>query len=207
LVLVGGFAWLGSGCGKVDKAAGAAQLSADCGQAMAALARDALDGGHRVLVLENQGAGLAPERQEWLKGQMDAFYAALPANLEVEKVLVGSGSAGPVGEEGIPSDALRHYGFAPYASRAPDADVIVSFIGEPTLGQQGPAEWKDLPPVVCFSTDGTDVAPLMQAGVLAAAVAPRHAAASAKAGNRGDWFALLYEVVTPENLEAWALQE
>lgn len=209
-VLLGGAACLATGCGRVDRTQASARLSADCGQTMAGLTRTALGDGQRILVLENDGTGLVPERQAWLQDQLAAFYSALPAGLEIEKVLVGPGSAAaaaPAAGVGLSLEGLRHYGFSPLAAHAPDADVIVSFVGTPIVGSRGVGQWTYLPPVVCFSMDGADVAALMEAGVVVGAVAPRRAAVPTKSARRGSWFEQMYEVVTPENLSEWTAAE
>jgi hypothetical protein len=174
---------------------------------MADLTRRALDKGDTILVLEHDGRGLPPERQEWMQKQTEAFYAALGSGIEITKAGVGNEDprALRARTDGTASDPnqWRRDAFEPMARQAPKVDVIVSFVGEPILGAEGPEAWKHLPPVVCFSFAGDDVPSLMEAGVIASAIVPRRTAMSIKASKGKSWFDVMYEVLTPEGLEEW----
>jgi hypothetical protein len=68
------------------------------------------------------------------------------------------------------------------------------------------AQWKHLPPVVCFSPSGDDVPALMEAGVLASAIVPRRTPVPIKEAKKKSWFEVMHVIVTPENLSEWAPQ-
>jgi len=164
----------------VDRERKAAEVSENCGMTMAELTQRALGKGTSILVLEHDGTGLAPGKQQWMQQQIAAFYAALKPSVEVTRI-------------------SRH-AFEPLAQRAPDVDAIVSFVGEPVVGEEGATRWEGLPPVVCFSFAGDDVPILMEAGVVTSAIVPRRAPISVDQGKKKDWFELLYEVVTADHL-------
>lgn len=204
LILSAGISLLRGG---EDREEEAVRLHEECGTTMAALAHQALDRGKRVLVLENDGRTLPPQQREWMQGQIESFYAALDSNLEITKHEVGSSDEAArqaefMGRASNPEE-LRHIGFAPFAKTAPEVDVIVSFVGEPVVDKKGAEAWTHLPPVVCMSFSGKDVPPLIEAGVLAAAIAPRHSPISIKDAKSKSWFEVMYEIVTPENLAQW----
>lgn len=185
-----------------------AGLYEECGMAMADLTHAALGRSDRILVLEHDGGGLPPEKQEWMQSQLVGFYAALHRGIQVEKQTVGSERF--AGEQrnstrGVDPLYLRARAFAPLAQQAPDVDVIVSFVGEPIVGNGGAAPWIGLPPIVCYSFSGNDVAALMEAGVLAAAIVPRRSMISVKEAKSKSWFETMHEIVTPENLSQWNL--
>jgi hypothetical protein len=193
-----------------DRDQEAVRLHEDCGAAMAKLAQQALGRGTRILVLEHDGSGFPPDKQEWMRSQIDAFYAAIGGGVQLDKRPVGSERAAREAEirfRNADPLQLRAEGFRPLADRAPDADLIVSFVGEPIVGAGGPAAWRHLPPIVCYCLDGADVPALMEAGVVVSAIVPRRTPVSIQEAKSKSWFETMHHVVTPENVTEWAALE
>lgn len=194
--------------GEIDRDRETLRLHEDCGATLAALTHDALQNGKRVLVLEHTGSGLNPEKSAWMHSQIQSFYANLKSSVKVTKQPVNSEESDRMleaRERTADPRFMRQAGYEPFRTDPPEADVIVSFVGEPMLPNgRGVEAWTHLPPVVCFSLSGEDVRALMEAGVVVAAVAPRSRPIAIKDAKKKSWFEIMYEVVTPKNLGDWA---
>ena len=84
------------------------------------------------------------------------------------------------------------------AAQAGPGGLIVSLMGEPSGPPPAGASW---PSIVCFSSGGsTNLAHLVRAGVVAAAVAPRH---TNPAADENDWYELRYTTVDRAGVDTW----
>ena len=98
----------------------------------------------------------------------------------------------------IPRRPLDAALMADAAAKAGPGGLIVSLMGEPSDLPPAGATW---PSIVCFSSQGsTNLARLLRAGVVAAAVAPRHTNPTA---DEKDWYALRYTTVDRAGVDAW----
>lgn len=134
-----------------------------------------------------------------------ALHAALLKQAEREGIEILAGETVPLSAKlegnsraqftaasGIPMAFLENL-----LKNHPDANVIISLNGPPMT----PPETFSLP-VICFDPDGSTLPDLIRKGVVKAAVAPRQAPPPASV-DPNDWFAIQYEVVTPDNLDRW----
>jgi hypothetical protein len=181
-----------------DRKAGA--MYTRCGAVMAELTGRALGGPGRIVVLEPEGELPDPEKQQWLVNQRSEFDRVLGRNITV------------AGRERVPMpltrDARAHGGpggvtlqaYRELLDRYPDVQAVVSFVGAPQGTEEVAGPW---PRMVCFCFTGEELPELMGRGIVTAAVAPRRSPVPVERID-GDWFDILYEVVTPENVGAWA---
>jgi len=88
---------------------------------------------------------------------------------------------------------------AALVGKHPETTLVVSLSGAPTP-EKTPAP--NLPPFICFAPDGDNVAELMKQGRVVAAIVPRSQPAPMSALD-GNWFDLMYQVVTPDTLPKW----
>lgn len=76
--------------------------------------------------------------------------------------------------------------------------LVVSILGEPASRPPSGRAW---PRVVCYSRDGgAGLAEMIRAGVVVAAVAPRHTEPDA---GEADWYGLRFTTLNLENIASW----
>lgn len=144
----------------------------------------------RILLVLPDAAG-GDNLRDWLQQQRRALEKKLPSGTKIVGVETVTGGRGQ--RAGFTLAALGLL-LKKYAA----ATLVVSLAGAPVSDV---TEAK-LPPVICFAPDGEHVAELMKRGLLAAAIVPRNQRVPIDAAG-GDWFDVLYQVVTPANLAAW----
>ena len=143
------------------------------------------------------------DKQRWMNSLLAAFQRALPPGLVVaarETVVVRPArSTGRL----APGATFSMETYLDMLQRHPGLQGVVSFAGEPVVsaGTALPGEVPQLP-LVCFCFLGDQVPALMKKGVVAAAVVPRNTPTPYRKV-RGDWFDIMYQVVTPKNIDAW----
>ena len=181
-----------------DRERSAIQLHHRGGEVMARLVMDALpDGGRILLVVPMIDAVANPDHQEWYEAMLAAFEQRLPPSIAVagrETVRIAPSRTERTAPYGPLSAALLRQAL----DRCGGADAIVSFAGAPR-----DRAVDGLPRMVCFSPSGDELPARMADGLVVSAVAPRRAPVPITA-IRGDWFDILYEVVTPDTVQAWA---
>lgn len=175
------------------------------GIAMARLAVRTVGGSGSLLVLEPaENDLLDSEKKRWMADQLEAFYQRLGSKVLVsaqEKVRLSLSRESKI-RGARPGFTLTRY--RQLLSRHPHLTAVVSFVGEPLVDASELAALKEkLPPMVCFSHDGSNLPLLMKQGLVAAAIVPRREAVPVEA-LRGDWFPVLYQEITPETVDAWA---
>ena len=179
-----------------DRERSAVQLHHRGGEVMARLTRDALPGGGRILlVVPAIDAEANPDHREWFDAMLAAFERRLPASIAVagrETVRVVPSRTGRAAPHGPASAAFLRQAL----ERSGGADAIVSFAGAPS-----DRDVDGLPRMVCFSPSGDELPARMADGLVVSAVAPRRN--PVPVATRGDWFDIMYEVVTPETVRAW----
>ncbi len=190
-------------CQRPDTEKKAADMHRHAGEVLAQLARQALGGPGRVLVLE-PGSELPDSRkQAWLIGQVEAFYQALGPDVsilakEAFPLLLSRMSQTEGRVTGL---TLQRY--RALLAQYPNADVVVSFVGVPFPEEDWTRDRDPLPPMVCICLSGEHLEEFMIHGVVTGAIAPRREPVPISS-IKGDWFNVMYQVVTPETVQAWA---
>ena len=179
-----------------DRERSAVELHHRGGEVMARLVREALpDGGRILLVVPAIDAEANPDHAEWFAAMLAAFERRLPAAIAVagrETVRLAPDRRG----RATPQGALTAAFLRQALERSGGADAIVSFAGAPR-----DPDIDGLPRMVCFSPSGDDLPARMADGLVVSAVAPRRTAVPI--GTRGNWFDIMYEVVTPDSVRTW----
>ena len=175
------------------------------GEVLAELARRECGGTGRVLLIEPDPALAGDaDKQNWLVRQSDAFAKALGGGL----TLAGRESITLLlSRQVMPSNRPAAFTLRSYQDlvrRHADATLVVSLAGAPQPDRSdSPAALQGLPPLLCLSQTGKHVPALMKLGLLKAAIVPRAEPAPPGAFD-GDWFDIMYETVTPANVDTWA---
>ena len=190
--------------GRIDPEKKAAAMHQRSGAVMAELIAQAVGGSGRILLItpDMTGMGLA-DKQRWMSSLLEAFQRSLAPGLVVAEretaVLRPARGTGRMAAGA--TFTLETY--LELLKRHPGVQGVVSFAGEPIgNADAAPLEETPHPPLVCFCFLGNQVPALMKKGVVTAAVVPRNTPTPFRQV-RGDWFDIMYQVVTPKNIDAW----
>jgi len=192
------------GQGRVDPEKKAAAMHRRGGAVMAELIRQAVGGSGRILLIapDMTGLGLA-DKQRWMTSLLEAFQRALaPGLVAADRETVVVRPARGTGRMAAGATFTMET-YLEMLKRHPGVQGVVSFAGEP-IGNAAAAPREQTPrlPLVCFCFIGDQVPALMKNGVVTAAVVPRNTPTPFRKV-RGDWFDIMYQVVTPKNIDAW----
>jgi hypothetical protein len=197
VVILGALFYLFRGRG-TDLGKKARDMHRSAGRMMADLTREAAGSEARIFVFEADWSRHPhEEKRAWWKDQMIAFYSALNGGLEV----VGKEMRSRYGEVVQGRDPRIRGGFQladveEVMTREPSPDVVVSFIGAPSL-PESQLNSDRLPRLVCFAPEGEHVMAGMEAGLISAAILPRSTPVPYKQ-IKDDWFTIMYEVKKSE---------
>ncbi len=173
------------------------------GSVMAKLAAKTIGGKGRVLLIVADETKFDPRRAQWIKDQAAAFESGISGiTVEGRETL-----AAIISRVNMASNRPTTFTLAVYRDflkRHPGANAVVSFVGEPipAAGEAVP-NGEAFPPMICFSPTGEHIPELMAQGLVAAAIVPRRGPVAIEKA-KGDWFDVMYEVVTPDTVAAWA---
>lgn len=168
-----------------------ARLEVRSGEAMADLAAEQLkDGKNIVLVAYDPSAQHAiGQIEEAFKKQADNRNLTLLKTLHLDSP--------ERREDGMQVQRLDKASLEAGLTGLDKVDAIVSLCGEP-VGK--PADLKSLPPFFCLCDEGDRIPALMKAEIVQAAYVPRRSTPTSVSKN--DWFAMLYTLALPDNVEA-----
>jgi hypothetical protein len=185
-----------------DRDRKAARMREEVGAVMARQARRVVGAPGRVLlIVPEPGEPVDPKKKEWMDEQIASFQRHLGGRLVIaarETVRVPMPRRAANG--GGPGD-FTCARYAEMLRRYPGMQAVISFAGAPAGNGAFPMDAGGRPPpMICFSASGEGVEALMRQGVIAAAIVPRNEPAPVKA-IRGDWFPVLYRLVTPDEAQ------
>jgi len=178
------------------------QLHQDIGARLATLVRQTQGERPDVLLVLPDESKVDAARARWLREQVRGFEQQA-GDIHIE----GRETVATVISRAR-ADTVRpaRFTLALYrdlCKRHPDANVVVSFVGEPDPAGESADPRNELPSMVCFSPTGEHVQELMSQGLIRAAIVPRATSPPETKSIRADWFDVMYEVVTPESIGAW----
>jgi len=190
--------------GRLNPEQKAAAMHRHSGAVLAQLIRQAVGPSGRLLLVtpDMTGMGLG-DKARWMTNLTAAFEQALPAGLTVAgretAVLRPARSTGRMAA----GEAFTLGTYRDMLQRHPGVQGVVSLAGEPLGPVEAPANGAGYPPLVCFCFVGAQVPALMRQGIVTAAIVPRNVP-TPYGKVYGDWFDIMYQVVTPTNWPAAA---